>query len=311
MHCHANAALTPKRRAKVFEAVEAGMTVTAACLAFRVSRRFYYRWLPRWRAQRRDGLCDASSRPRASPQRLSLARGGDRSARCGGAPAGVPTGSGPGSGCRPRRATGSCVARVSWGTPRSPCPSCATSTSIRVTSSTSTPRSSGTSWAARGTAPRAIARGGAGASAGRSSTWPSTTPAAWSTRSSWPTRRARRPPPSPSGPGPGSRARASAVRRILIGQRQPLRQPCLRRCPRGTSASSTRAPDPTGRARMARPSAGSGPCCRSASTSRSSPRSAQRRLALARFIDPYNEVRPHLGIGGRTPRQRLSEKLAA
>ena len=47
MHCHANAALTPRGRARVFEAVEAGMTVTAACLAFRVSRRFYYRWLPR------------------------------------------------------------------------------------------------------------------------------------------------------------------------------------------------------------------------------------------------------------------------
>jgi hypothetical protein len=28
MHCHANAALTPKRRAEVFEAVEAGMTVS-------------------------------------------------------------------------------------------------------------------------------------------------------------------------------------------------------------------------------------------------------------------------------------------
>jgi transposase InsO family protein len=72
MHCHANAALTPRRRAQVFEAVEAGMTVTAACAAFRVSRRFYYRWLPRWRAQGRDGLLDASSRPHTSPQRLSL-----------------------------------------------------------------------------------------------------------------------------------------------------------------------------------------------------------------------------------------------
>ena len=39
--------------------------------------------------------------------------------------------------------------------------------------------------------------------------------------------------------------------------------------------------------------------------------SAQRRLALWRFIGYYNEVRPHLGIGGRTPRQRLSELLAA
>jgi transposase InsO family protein len=72
MHCHANAALTPRRRAQVFEAVEAGMTVSAACLAFRVKRRFYYRWLPRWRAQGPDGLVDASSRPHTSPQRLPL-----------------------------------------------------------------------------------------------------------------------------------------------------------------------------------------------------------------------------------------------
>ena len=43
MHCHTNAALTPRGRARVFEAVEAGMTVSAACLAFGVSRRFYYR----------------------------------------------------------------------------------------------------------------------------------------------------------------------------------------------------------------------------------------------------------------------------
>jgi transposase InsO family protein len=39
--------------------------------------------------------------------------------------------------------------------------------------------------------------------------------------------------------------------------------------------------------------------------------SAQRRRALDRFVGYYNGVRPHLGIGGRTPRQRLSEKLAA
>jgi transposase InsO family protein len=39
--------------------------------------------------------------------------------------------------------------------------------------------------------------------------------------------------------------------------------------------------------------------------------SNERRLALERFVGYYNEVRPHLGIGGRTPRQRLSEKLAA
>lgn len=74
MHCHANAALTPRRRAQLFEAVEAGMTVTAACVAFRVSRRCYYRWLPRWQAHGPDGLVDASSRPHTSPRRLSLER---------------------------------------------------------------------------------------------------------------------------------------------------------------------------------------------------------------------------------------------
>jgi transposase InsO family protein len=39
--------------------------------------------------------------------------------------------------------------------------------------------------------------------------------------------------------------------------------------------------------------------------------SGERRVALARFVTWYNEVRPHLGIGGRTPRQRFTEKLAA
>lgn len=74
MHCHANARLTPKGRGQVFLAVEGGMTVTAACLAFRVSRRWYYRWLPRWRADGRNGLLDRSSRPSRSPQRLSVAQ---------------------------------------------------------------------------------------------------------------------------------------------------------------------------------------------------------------------------------------------
>ena len=39
--------------------------------------------------------------------------------------------------------------------------------------------------------------------------------------------------------------------------------------------------------------------------------SDHRRRALDRFSAWYNELRPHLGIGGRTPRQRLNEKLAA
>ena len=72
MQSHANAVLTPRGRARVFEAVEAGLTVSAACLAFGVSRRFYYRWLPRWQAERHGGLVERSCRPRTSPQRLSL-----------------------------------------------------------------------------------------------------------------------------------------------------------------------------------------------------------------------------------------------
>jgi transposase InsO family protein len=71
MHCHANSRLTPRARAEVFSAVEAGMTVSAACAAFRWSRRAYYRWLPRWLANGSAGLGDRSSRPVRSPQRLS------------------------------------------------------------------------------------------------------------------------------------------------------------------------------------------------------------------------------------------------
>ena len=71
VHCHPNAKLTPRGRAQVFEAVEAGMTVTAACLAFGVSRRCYYRWWPRWLASRDDGPFDRSSRPHHAPCQLT------------------------------------------------------------------------------------------------------------------------------------------------------------------------------------------------------------------------------------------------
>lgn len=71
-HCHPNARLTPKGRADVFLAVEAGLTIVAACVAFKVSRAWYYRWLPRWQAERHGGMLDRSSRPLTNPQRLSL-----------------------------------------------------------------------------------------------------------------------------------------------------------------------------------------------------------------------------------------------
>lgn len=72
MHRHPNATLTPRGRARVFEAVEAGMTVSAACLASGISRRCYYRWLPRWRAERHGGLADRGSAPRSGPRLSSL-----------------------------------------------------------------------------------------------------------------------------------------------------------------------------------------------------------------------------------------------
>lgn len=71
MHRHGNARLTPRGRADLFRAPGAGMTVTAACLAFRVSWRTYYRWRPRWDAAGEAGLVDRSSRPARSPQRLA------------------------------------------------------------------------------------------------------------------------------------------------------------------------------------------------------------------------------------------------
>jgi transposase InsO family protein len=70
MQVHPNATLTPRGRARVFEAVAAGMTVSAACLAHEVSRTFYYHWLGRWQAHGPAGLVDASCRPHHSPQRL-------------------------------------------------------------------------------------------------------------------------------------------------------------------------------------------------------------------------------------------------
>ena len=70
MHCHPNAFLAPRGRARVFEAVEAGMTVSAACDGVGVSRRCYYRWLPRV-AGRRRGRAFEPAPGRTSPERLA------------------------------------------------------------------------------------------------------------------------------------------------------------------------------------------------------------------------------------------------
>jgi len=59
VHCHPNALLTPRGRAEVFAAVEAGMTVVAACLAFNIVS-------PGWSAGRNLAGCGARMPPGSS-----------------------------------------------------------------------------------------------------------------------------------------------------------------------------------------------------------------------------------------------------
>jgi transposase InsO family protein len=69
---HASARLTARGRLALLHAVEDGRTVTAACRGFGVSRRTYYRWRARYQVGGAAGLVDRSSRPHRSPRRLAL-----------------------------------------------------------------------------------------------------------------------------------------------------------------------------------------------------------------------------------------------
>jgi transposase InsO family protein len=69
---HASARLTARGRLALMQAVEHGRSVTATCRGFGVSRRTYYRWRARYRAHGVAGLVDRSSRPHRSPRRLAL-----------------------------------------------------------------------------------------------------------------------------------------------------------------------------------------------------------------------------------------------
>ena len=69
---HASARLTARGRLALVQAVEHGGSVTATCRGFGVSRRTYYRWRARYQAQGAGGLVDRSSRPHRSPRRLAL-----------------------------------------------------------------------------------------------------------------------------------------------------------------------------------------------------------------------------------------------
>lgn len=68
---HPSARLTARGRLALLEMVEQGASVTASCARFGVSRRTYYRWRSRYRAGGGAALVDRSSRPHRSPHRLS------------------------------------------------------------------------------------------------------------------------------------------------------------------------------------------------------------------------------------------------
>jgi transposase InsO family protein len=309
MHCHANAALTPKRRAQVFEAVEAGMTVSAACLAFRVSRRFYYRWLPRWRAGGRDGLVDASSRPHTSPGRLSLSReativalrqrtgwGADRLGAWLGLPA---------STCHRVLVRQGLIER-----PEEPLPAVRyeherpgelvhldTKKLGRIVGGPGhratgdrTRRSRGAGWevlhVAIDDASRLVYAELLPDETGDTAAAFTLRAVAWFASEGVVVQRIL----SDNGSPYVSRAFAAALRHLGIrhSRTRPYR------------------PRTNGKAERWIRTVLSECLYLEVFTS-----SAQRRVALARFIGYYNGVRPHLGIGGRTPRQRLSDKLAA
>ena len=69
---HASARLTARGRMAMLQAVLDGASVTAVCRGLGVSRRTYYRWRARYQALGAAGLTDRSSRPYHSPRRLAV-----------------------------------------------------------------------------------------------------------------------------------------------------------------------------------------------------------------------------------------------
>jgi transposase InsO family protein len=72
MNVHKNARLTPRGRAVMIGRIERGWSVRAAAEASGVSARTGYRWLDRHR--RGEHLCDRSSAPRHCPHRIAAGR---------------------------------------------------------------------------------------------------------------------------------------------------------------------------------------------------------------------------------------------
>jgi transposase InsO family protein len=70
MNVHQNARLTPRGRVLMIERIERGVPVRQAAADAQVSERSAHRWLKRWRSGDR-ALCDRSSAPRRCPHQLS------------------------------------------------------------------------------------------------------------------------------------------------------------------------------------------------------------------------------------------------
>lgn len=309
MHCHANARLTPRGRAAVFELVEAGMTVTAACLAARVSRRFYYRWLARWQAAREAGLVDASSRPQTSPQRLSVVQeahivalrqrlgwGPDRIAALVGSPASTVHRVLRRHGLIGRTRQPVPVVRYEHATPgglvhldTKKLGRIVGGPGHRATGDRRT-RKRGVGWevlhVALDDATRLVYAELLPDERGRTAARFLVRAVRW------------------------FRSQGIRVRRLLTDNGSPYVSRALRRAARLLGLRHSRT-------RPYRPQT-NGKCERWIRTVLAEclylevfASSDERRRSLVRFVRWYNEARPHLGIGGRTPRQRLNEKLAA
>ncbi|HXG40007.1 MAG TPA: IS481 family transposase [Candidatus Limnocylindrales bacterium] len=309
MHCHANARLTPRGRATVFLLVEAGMTVTAACLAARVSRRFYYRWRPRWEASREAGLVDRSSRPRTSPHRLSLSQearivalrqrlgwGPDRLAALVGLPASTVHRVLRRHGLIGRRTAPAAVVRYEHAEPGSlvhldtkKLGRIVDGPGHRVTGDRRK-RKRGAGWevlhVAIDDATRLVYAELLPDEKGRTAARFLVRAVRW------------------------FRGQGVTVRRLLTDNGSPYLSRAFRRAARWLGLKHQRT-------RPYRPQT-NGKCERWIRTvlaeclyREAFAGSVERRRSLECFVSWYNEVRPHLAIGGRTPRQRLREKLAA
>lgn len=309
MHCHANARLTPRGRATVFLLVEAGLTVTAACLAARVSRRFYYRWLPRWQAAREAGLVDRSSRPRTNPHRLGLAEeaqvvalrrrlgwGPDRIAALLGLPASTVHRVLRRQGMIGRKRAPVPVVRYEHDEPgglvhldTKKLGRIVDGPGHRATGDRRS-RKRGAGWevlhVAIDDATRLVYAELLPDEKGRTAARFLVRAVRW------------------------FRAEGVRIRRVLSDNGSPYVSRAFRRAIRllGLKHSRTRPYRPQTNGKVERWIRTVLSECLYLEVFGTSD---QRRRALDRFVTWYNETRPHLGIGGRTPRQRLDEKLVA